>query len=105
MPATASTVRTTHGLSSFGDLKEPPDFKHFGYVNPQAPKGGSIALQITQTFGNQAFDTFNTLNVFVFKGQGAAGMSMTFDSLMQASLDEPDTYYGLVARAVEISQE
>lgn len=96
---------TVHGLSNFGELKLPPDFKNFGYVNPQAPKGGWLAFQITQTGGNQAFDTFNTLNSFTFKGQGAAGMSMTFDNLMQQSLDEPDTYYGLVAESVRVSAD
>src|SRR3954462_5342705 len=64
----------THGLSSFGDLQYPPDFKDFDYVNPEAPKGGTLALQIIQTGGNQNFDTFNTLNIYVMKGDGAAGM-------------------------------
>ena len=59
----------THGLSSFGDLKYPPDFKHFDYVNPHAPKGGTLAIQIKQTLGNQNFDTFNTLNIFVLQGR------------------------------------
>jgi microcin C transport system substrate-binding protein len=95
----------THGLSSFGDLKYGPDFKHFDYVNPQAPKGGTLAVQIKQTVGNQNFDTFNTLNVFVLRGDGAAGMPMTFDSLMVGSGDEPDALYGLVARAVRISDD
>src|SRR3712207_8228903 len=53
----------THGLSSFGDLKYSSDFKHFDYVNPAAPKGGTLAIQITQTLANQNFETFNTLNV------------------------------------------
>ena len=46
------------------------------YVNPAAPKGGAVSLQLTSTFGNQAFDTFNTLNVYVLKGDGAAGMNL-----------------------------
>jgi microcin C transport system substrate-binding protein len=94
-----------HGLSSFGDLKYGPDFKHFNYVNPQAPKGGTLVLQIKQSLGNQNFDTFNTLNIFVLKGDGAAGMGATFDSLMASSGDEPDALYGLVARAVRISDD
>ena len=93
----------THGLSSFGDLKYPADFKHFDYVNPQAPKGGTLAIQIKQSIGNQNFDTFNTLNVFVLKGDGAAGMPLTFDTLMAASADEPDALYGLLARSVRAS--
>ena len=89
----------THGLSSFGDLALPPDFKHFAYVNPDAPKGGLLSLQITGTSGNQNFDTFDTLNIFSKKGDGAAGMSATFDTLMTGNGDEPDSVYGLVARS------
>ena len=74
----------THGLSSFGELKYPLDFKHFDYVNPAAPKGGTLAIQIKQTYGNQNFDTFNTLNTFVLRGDGAAGMASTFDRLLPA---------------------
>ena len=55
----------THGLSSFGDLALPPDFPHFTYVNPNAPTGGLLSLQITGTSGNQNFDTFDTLNIYV----------------------------------------
>ena len=95
----------THGLSSFGELKLAPDFKHFTYVNPAAPKGGTLAIQIKQTTGNQNFDTFNTLNVFVLRGDGAAGMTGTFDTLMAGSADEPDALYGLVAKSVRISDD
>ena len=95
----------THGLSSFGDLALPPDFKRFDYVNPDAPKGGLLSLQITATGGNQNFDTFDTLNMFSQKGDGAAGMTATFDTLMSASGDEPDSVYGLAARAVRISAD
>ncbi|MCE4222815.1 ABC transporter substrate-binding protein [Methylobacterium sp. C25] len=101
----AAEARITHGLSSFGELKYPADFPNFDYVNPEAPRGGSFSAQLTQTFGNQAFDTFDTLNAYVFRGNGAAGMNLTFDTLMVRALDEPDALYGLVARAVEISQD
>jgi microcin C transport system substrate-binding protein len=95
----------THGLSSFGDLKQGPDFKHFDYVNPAAPKGGTLVLQIRQAGGNQNFDTFNTLNIYVLRGDGAAGMGSTFDTLMVSSGDEPNTMYGLVAKSVRISED
>jgi microcin C transport system substrate-binding protein len=95
----------TYGLSSFGDLKYSPGFKHFDYVNPVAPKGGALAIQIKQAAGNQNFDTFNTLNIFVLRGDGAAGMGSTFDSLMAGSGDEPDALYGLVAKSVRISDD
>lgn len=95
----------THGLSAFGDLALPPDFKHFDYVNPDAPKGGLLSLQITATIGNQNFDTFDTMNMFSKRGDGAAGLLAIFDNLMFASGDEPDSVYGLVARAVRVSAD
>ena len=95
----------THGLSSFGDLALPPDFPHFTYVNPNAPTGGLLSLQITGTSGNQNFDTFDTLNIYSWKGNGAAGMSATFDTLMTANGDEPDSVYGLLARSVRVSAD
>jgi microcin C transport system substrate-binding protein len=95
----------THGLSSFGDLALPPDFKRLAYVNPDAPKGGLLSLQITATSGNQNFDTFDTLNIFSKRGDGAAGMSATFDTLMSGNGDEPDSLYGLIARAVSVSPD
>lgn len=95
----------SHGLSIFGDLKYPADFKHFSYVNPDAPKGGEIALQITSAGGNQSFTTFNTLNIYSQKGDGAAGMGLIFDSLMVGAADEPDSLYGLVASSVRRSAD
>src|SRR5580692_3635331 len=95
----------SHGLSAFGDLALPADFKHFDYVNPDAPKGGLLSLQITATGGNQNFDTFDTLNMFSKKGDGAAGMTATFDTLMAATGDEPDSVYGLVARGVRYTPD
>ena len=101
-PARAAAGDERHGLSSFGDLKYPAGFARFDYVNAGAPKGGSFSTQLTATTGNQAFDTFNTLNIYVLKGDGAAGMDLTFDSLMVRALDEPDALYGLVARSVTV---
>lgn len=94
-----------HGLSTFGELGLPADFPHFPYVNPQAPKGGSITMQIKRAGGNQNFDTFNTLNTFVLQGDGAAGMDACFDSLMAGSGDEPGTLYGLLAKSVAVSED
>ena len=94
-----------HGLSIFGELDLPPDFKHLPYVNPDAPKGGQIALQTSATGGNQNFATFDTLNIYILKGNGAAGMGLVFDTLMTGSLDEPNALYGLVARAVRWSPD
>ncbi|SDR25291.1 microcin C transport system substrate-binding protein [Rhizobiales bacterium GAS113] len=105
MALAAEEEAETHGLSAFGDLAMPPDFKRFSYVNPDAPKGGTLVIQLRAAGGNQNFDTFNTLNVHTFKGDGAAGMDATFDTLMSGGGDEPDSLYGLVARAVRVSAD
>ncbi len=94
-----------HGLSAFGDLKYPLDFNAFSYVNPQAPKGGIFSQSPPSTAFNQNFNTFNSLNMFILRGDGAYGMDATFDSLMVRALDEPDALYGLVAESVEVSED
>ena len=104
-PALAEGDTETYGLSTFGELGQPADFKHFAYVNPAAPKGGTLAIQIKSAGGNQNFETFDTLNIYAFKGNGAAGMEATFDTLMSGSGDEPNTLYGLLARAVRVSAD
>ena len=95
----------SYGLSVFGELALPADFKSLPYVNPEAPKGGQIALQTSGTGGNQNFTTFDTLNIYILKGNGAAGMGLITDTLMTGSLDEPGSLYGLVARAVRWSAD
>jgi microcin C transport system substrate-binding protein len=94
-----------HGMSGFGDLKYPADFKHFDYVNPNAPKGGLFSQVGSTRQYNQNFDTFNSLNSFIFKGDAALGMELTFATLMVQAFDEPDAMYGLAARAVVISPD
>jgi microcin C transport system substrate-binding protein len=104
-PADAQVGPERHGMSAFGDLKYPADFKHFEYVDPHAPKGGVFShVGSTRAF-NQNFLTFNSLNSFILKGDGAQGMELTFASLMVRSEDEPDAMYGLAARAVQISPD
>ena len=94
-----------HGLSVFGDLKYPADFHHFDYVNVDAPKGGVFSFLPSVRANNQSFQTFNSLNAYVLKGDGAQGMDMTFASLMVRANDEPDAMYGLVAKSVQISAD
>src|SRR6266404_1494759 len=104
-PALAQEGPERHGISAFGDLKYPPEFKHFDYVNPNAAKGGVFShIGATRAF-NQNFLTFNSLNIFILKGDGAQGMELTFASLMARANDEPDALYGLAARAVQISAD
>jgi microcin C transport system substrate-binding protein len=95
----------SHGMSAFGDLKYPADFHHFDYVNPDAPKGGLFSTIPSSRAFNQSFQTFNSLNAFILKGDGAKGMEMTFTSLMARAGDEPDAMYGLAAKSVRISAD
>ena len=63
-----------HGMSAFGDLKYPADFHHFDYVNADAPKGGTVFDHPVGRAYNQSFLTFNSLNAYILKGDGAQGM-------------------------------
>ena len=83
-----------HGVSLFGELKYPADFKHFDYVNPDAPKGGSVRM-----IGLGTFDNFNEV-VAGLKGSLAAFAGVVSDTLMVPVLDEVETSYGLLAEAV-----
>src|SRR2546421_3558250 len=94
-----------HGMSAFGDLKYPADFHHFDYVNVNAPKGGFFSTIPSGRAYNQSFQTFNSLNAYVLKGDGAQGMGMTFAALMARAGDEPDAMYGLAAKSVAISPD
>jgi microcin C transport system substrate-binding protein len=94
-----------HGLSVFGELKYAPDFKHFDYVEPSAPKGGRMNFQPPDKRYNQNSETFNTLNAFVRRGDSPPRMEMTFDALMAPADDEPDSIYGLVAESAAVSED
>jgi microcin C transport system substrate-binding protein len=104
-PALASEGPERHGMSAFGDLKYPANFRHFDYTNVSAPKGGAFSQVGSNRVFNQNFLTFNSLNIFILKGDGAQGMELTFASLMARAFDEPDALYGLAARAVRISAD
>ena len=92
-------------MSSFGDLDLPPDFKHFAYVNPNAPKGGVFSELPTSRANNGSFYTFNSLNSYILKGEAAWGMDLTFATLMVRAGDEPDAMYGFAASGVSISED
>src|SRR4051812_12087651 len=89
-----------HGLSAFGELKYPADFKNFEYVNPDAPKGGKFSS--TGTGGTKTFDSFNN---FILKGDAAQGLEYLFDSLMTRAQDEPDAVYSLVASSADVAPD
>jgi microcin C transport system substrate-binding protein len=104
-PAMADANAETHGLSVFGDLKYPADFHHFEYVNVDAPKGGLFSFIPSVRAYNQSYQTFNSFNAYILKGEGAQGMDMTFVPLMVRAGDEPDAMYGLAAKSVQISAD
>jgi microcin C transport system substrate-binding protein len=105
-PAIAGEETTeAHGMSAFGDLKYPADFHHFDYVNLAAPKGGVFSTIPSVRTNNQSYQTFNSLNAFILKGEGAQGMDLTFATLMARAGDEPDAVYGLAAKSVQISAD
>src|SRR5712692_4635775 len=95
----------THGISAFGDLKYPADFRHFGYVDPNAPKGGVFSETVTSRQFNQNFLTFNSLNSFILKGDAPRAMELTFAALMASAEDERDAMYGLAADTIRISAD
>ena len=92
--AQGSGVQWGHCLPLSGELKYPAGFRHFDYVNPQAPKGGTLRLAALGTF-----DNFNQV-VAGLKGLFAAAAGTICDTLMVASLDEPMANYGLIAEEV-----
>ena len=83
-----------HGTSLMGDVKYQPGFKHFDYVNPDAPKGG-IVRQAT----SGSYDSFNAV---IPKGESASGLGLIYDTLMTSSFDEVSTEYGLIAEKVYV---
>lgn len=97
----AASSERRHGLSSFGTLKYPADFKHFDYVNADAPKGGKLT-----TIPTSSILTFNQFNPFILRGDPAAGVDiLIYDTLMARAQDEPDAVYGLVAESAELADD
>ena len=103
--AALATETPLYGISPFGDLKYGPDFTHFDYASPDAPKGGTFNFSVPNWGFNQSVLTFNTLNSFVPRGDAPPRMEMCFDSLFSGSLDEPASAYGLLAESVTISDD
>jgi microcin C transport system substrate-binding protein len=91
---TPETKTWLHGTSHFGDLKYPPGFKQFDYVNAKAPKTGTARQIAIGTF-----DNFNSVIAEV-KGSLASGINLTYESLTVSSLDEASSEYGLLAEAL-----
>ena len=90
-----------HGYALWGELKYPPGFAHFGYVNPQAPKGGELRL-----VSNQRTSTFDKYNPFTVRGSAPAYLSgLMFDTLLVGAMDETAAAYGLLAEDVQVAPD
>ncbi len=94
---TAAAERTgpAHAIAMHGTPKYQPGFRHFDYVNPAAPKGGTLRVAVQGTF-----DSFNP---FIPKGNAGAGNP--YESLLASSADEPFTQYGLIAESIEVPRD
>ena len=90
-------ITPVHAQAMHGDPKYGPDFTHFDYVNPDAPKGGELALA--------AIGTFDTFNGFIIKGTPAAGIGSVYETLAVGSLDEAFSSYGLLAESMEMPED
>lgn len=101
--ATAYSVegQWVHAYAAYGEPKYPKGFAHFEYVNPDAPKGGTLYLRNPDR--RTSFDKFNPYTV---KGQSPAGVSMfLLEPLAMGSSDEPQTMYGLLAQEMLIAPD
>lgn len=94
---TPAAAEGAHGLALHETPKYAADFTHFDYVNPDAPKGGSLHLA--------AIGTFDNLNPFILKGLAASEASSVFETLMESSLDEAFSQYGRIAQSVSVAPD
>ncbi|WP_431688910.1 extracellular solute-binding protein [Hahella sp. NBU794] len=90
-------VITAKGIALRGEPKYPDDFTHFDYVNPDAPKGGTIRLH--------SIGTYDNFNRYAQRGTSGAGADELYDSLLIASQDEIEVYYPLIAEKIEFASD
>lgn len=95
--AQEAKVIVAHGISTFGTLKYPADFKHLDYVNPEAPKGGEIS--------EWAPGTFDSVNPYSVKGVAAAGSSIFYESILTSPADEIGAAYCLMCETMEYPED
>ena len=95
LPAWAQTP--SHGVSMAGQLGLPANFSHFPYANPNAPKGGEVALG--------AVGTFDSFNPYVLRGVAAGEIGRIYDTLLRDSADEASTAYGHLAKTIIVAAD
>jgi microcin C transport system substrate-binding protein len=92
VPAADPDIVTSYGFAAFGELKYPQDFEHFDYANPDAPKGG--------TYRSASPGYYDSFNLFSLIGFPPFGLTLLYDKLMERSLDEPASQYGMIAKSI-----
>ena len=95
--AQGGTNGPAHAMAMHGQPKYGPDFKSFDYVNPNAPKGGTIVLG--------AIGSYDTLNNFIVKGTAAAGLGLMYQALTAGAADEAFTQYCLICETMEVPDD
>jgi hypothetical protein len=101
VPTDTFTGRWVHAFAAYGPPKYGPDFKHFDYVNPQAPKGGTLRLKNPDR--RSSFDKYNP---WTTRGNAPAGVLIWMvESLGHLAQDEPMTVYGLLAEAINVAPD
>jgi microcin C transport system substrate-binding protein len=98
-PLAAQEAPWRHGAGLLEDAKYPQGFKHFDYVNPNAPKGGLVRLGAQGTF-----DSFNIVVAGV-KGSPEQGIGLVYETLTTSALDQPNSSYGLLAEAFSYPED
>ncbi|MDT8264559.1 ABC transporter substrate-binding protein, partial [Roseomonas sp. DSM 102946] len=93
-PASGAAVRRVHGLSLLGDPSLPPDFAHWPWVNPEAPKGGEMV--------RTALGSYDSFNPFILRGTSAVGIGLLYETLLMDSSDEASAAYAHLAKLVEV---
>ncbi len=93
----AQAIAATPGLSLLGAPALPPDFTHFPYVNPDAPKGGTVT--------RAEVGTFDSFNPFILRGTAPADAHLVWQSLLAADADEPDAAYGDLADGIVLAPD
>ena len=92
---------SAHAYAQFGDIRYPAGFSHFAYVNPNAPKGGQIAM-VAPTRAS----SYDKYNPFTLKGTPPPGLSsLVFETLLTGNAEEPTTAYGLLAQDIALAPD
>src|SRR5258708_816567 len=94
----ASPAQAVYAIARYGRPKSPAGFKHFDYVNPDAPKGGTLVLA-----NPDRLTSFDKFNPFTMRGNTAPGIGVLFESLTTGSSDEVASAYGLLADDISVA--